>query len=75
MRCNVFMRFLLNLILLMVFSGCVIADTVYVTIEKDNTLAVVDGQTGELKKTVSIGRRPRGIALSADQTTVVRGCE
>ncbi|RLA16440.1 MAG: hypothetical protein DRQ56_10570, partial [Gammaproteobacteria bacterium] len=42
------------------------ADTVFVTLEKDNALAVVDGTTGKLVKTVDLGQRPRGIILSAD---------
>jgi PQQ-dependent catabolism-associated beta-propeller protein len=42
------------------------ADTLYVTLEKDNALAVVDGASGKLVKTVKIGKRPRGIALSKD---------
>lgn len=42
------------------------ADTLYVTLEKDNALAVVDGPAGKLSKTVKIGKRPRGIVLSRD---------
>lgn len=42
------------------------AETVYVTLEKDNALAVVDGQRGILQKTVKIGKRPRGLAASQD---------
>lgn len=47
-------------------SAGVSADTVYVTLERDNALAVLDGASGELKQTVPVGRRPRGIALSGD---------
>ncbi len=36
--------------------------------KKDNALAVVDGETGKLLKTVPLGQRPRGVALSKDQT-------
>jgi len=42
------------------------ADTLYITLEKDNALAVVDGETGKLVKTVKIGKRPRGVAISKD---------
>jgi len=42
------------------------AETIYVTLEKDNALAVVSGPEGKLEKTVKIGKRPRGIALSQD---------
>ena len=36
------------------------------TLEKDNALAVVDPVKGELIKTINIGQRPRGIAISPD---------
>lgn len=43
------------------------SETVYVTLEKDNALAVIDPVAGKLLKTVDIGQRPRGIVLSKDQ--------
>ena len=43
------------------------ADTLYVTLERDHALAVVDAESGKLSRTVKIGKRPRGIALSKDQ--------
>ncbi len=46
--------------------GLARAETVFVTLEKDNALAVVDPAAGTLVKTVPIGQRPRGIALSPD---------
>ncbi len=52
---------------LLVFNQMVVAETVYVTLEKDNALAVVDPITGKLLKTVPVGQRPRGIVLSKDQ--------
>lgn len=42
------------------------AETVFVTLEKDNALAVLDPMTGQLIKTIDIGQRPRGIAISPD---------
>jgi PQQ-dependent catabolism-associated beta-propeller protein len=42
------------------------AETVFVTLEKDNALAVVAAPEGKLTKTVKIGKRPRGILLSPD---------
>ena len=42
------------------------AETLYVTLEKDHALAVVTAPEGRLIKTVKIGKRPRGIALSQD---------
>ena len=47
--------------------GYAAADTVYVTLEKDNAIAVVDGATGTLSQTVEVGLRPRGILLSKDK--------
>lgn len=43
------------------------AETLYVTLEKDDALAVVSAPEGKLLKTVKVGKRPRGIALSKDQ--------
>ena len=42
------------------------AETVYVTLEKDNAVALVDPVAGKLLKTVEVGRRPRGLAFSPD---------
>lgn len=42
------------------------ADTVLVTLEKDNALAVLDSERLQLIRTVPIGRRPRDIKLSPD---------
>ena len=42
------------------------AETLFVTLEKDNALALVDPIAGELTKTVEIGQRPRGILISPD---------
>ena len=49
-------------------QGYAVADTVYVTLEKDNAVAVVDGITGKLNQVVEVGLRPRGIILSKDKT-------
>lgn len=43
------------------------AETVFVTLEKDNALAVIDPVAGKLIKTVPLGQRPRGIVISKDQ--------
>ncbi|MDV3242918.1 MAG: beta-propeller fold lactonase family protein, partial [Methylocaldum sp.] len=48
-------------------SSSAFGETVFVTLEKDNALAVVDAAQGKLIKTVKIGKRPRGIVLSKDQ--------
>ncbi|OQK16807.1 hypothetical protein AU255_02560 [Methyloprofundus sedimenti] len=52
---------------LFLISSQVNSETLYVTLEKDNALAVVDPIAGKLLKTIAIGQRPRGIVLSKDQ--------
>ena len=54
-----------------VLSLTVQAETVFVTLEKDNALAVVDPIEGKLLKTVDIGQRPRGIILSPDNKYLI----
>jgi YVTN family beta-propeller protein len=56
----------LGVFLALALAGVVHAESVFVTLEKDNALAVVDPITGKLIKTVPIGQRPRGIAISPD---------
>ena len=46
------------------------ADTIYVSNEKDNTITVVDGASLEPTKTIPVGQRPRGIALSKDEKSL-----
>ena len=59
------------------------AEVVFVTLEKDNALALVDPLDGKLIKTVAIGQRPRGIVISPDNKVLyiavsddntVKGC-
>jgi len=52
---------------LFLISCQVSSETLYITLEKDNALAVVDPIAGKLLKTITIGQRPRGIVLSKDQ--------
>jgi len=54
-------------IALFLMSTQVSSETIYITLEKDNALAVVDPISGKLLKTIAIGQRPRGIVLSKDQ--------
>jgi PQQ-dependent catabolism-associated beta-propeller protein len=51
---------------LLIAGGIAHAETAFVTLEKDNALAVVDPIEGKLLKTVNVGQRPRGIAISKD---------
>jgi YVTN family beta-propeller protein len=61
----------LSLFLSLVLAGATQAETVFVTLEKDNALAVVDPVAGKLIKTVPVGQRPRGIAISPDNKVFV----
>ena len=45
-------------------SGSAFAYTVYVSNEKGNSISVIDGATLEIKETVPVGQRPRGIMFS-----------
>ena len=47
-----------------------VADTIYVSNEKDNTITVVDGASLEPVKTIPVGQRPRGIVLSKDEKSL-----
>ncbi|MDD1620797.1 MAG: PQQ-dependent catabolism-associated beta-propeller protein [Methylococcaceae bacterium] len=64
------MNTILKLIFLVscVISGYASADTVYVSLEKADAIAVIDGNTGKLNKLVEVGKRPRGLVLSQDNT-------
>ncbi len=42
------------------------AETAYVSNEQDNTISVIDGATLKVTQTIRVGKRPRGIGLSAD---------
>lgn len=47
-----------------------LADTIFISNEKDNTVTVVDGKTLEVIKTIPTARRPRGIIASPDAKEV-----
>ncbi len=42
------------------------AHEVFITNEKDNTVSVIDTKSLQVARTFSVGKRPRGIALSRD---------
>jgi YVTN family beta-propeller protein len=56
--------------LIMALNATVRAESVFVTLEKDNALAVIDPIAGKLIKTVPVGQRPRGIAISPDNRSL-----
>jgi len=47
-------------------AGNALAYTVYVSNEKDNSISVIDSATLEVKHTIPVGQRPRGIMLTKD---------
>jgi YVTN family beta-propeller protein len=47
-------------------AGDALAYTVYVSNEKGNSITVIDSDTLEVKETVPVGQRPRGIMLTRD---------
>jgi hypothetical protein len=49
--------------LLSLSMGIAYAETIFVTLEKDNALALMDPVSGKLIKTISIGKRPRGMTM------------
>ena len=44
-----------------------LAETIYVSNEKDHNITVIDGDSLEVINTVKVGHRPRGIILSKDK--------
>src|SRR5690554_5655028 len=42
------------------------AESIFVTLEKGNSVVEVDGATGEVRRTVQVGKRPRGILTTRD---------
>src|SRR3990170_7873581 len=53
---------------LLLLATPALAETIFVSNEKDNTIRVIDGKTLEVIKTIKVARRPRGIVLSPDNT-------
>ena len=52
---------------LVAHSGPVLAEQIYITNEKDDTLSVIDVDSLKVVKTIPVGERPRGITLSVDK--------
>lgn len=58
-----------NLLFLMLSAvgGSVFADEVFISLEKADAIAVMDGGSGKLLQTIEIGKRPRDIVFSNDK--------
>ena len=50
--------------ILTVLTKTTYAETIFVSLEKDNAVAVVNPISGTLIKTIPVGNRPRGISLN-----------
>ena len=48
-------------------SPLLLAETIYVSNEKDNTLSIIDGKALEVIKTIKVGQRPRGLIMDKEQ--------
>jgi PQQ-dependent catabolism-associated beta-propeller protein len=62
--------FVVAISLAMLAATSVHAETVYVSNEKGNSIAVLDAKTLTVQKTIRVGQRPRGIVLSKDAKTL-----
>jgi len=49
-----------------IFAEPALADRIFVSNEKDNTITVLDGQSLAITNTIKVGQRPRAILLSVD---------
>ena len=65
-------RLTIHAFALAALRGCAaapsLANTAFVSNEKGNSISVIDTATLEVRKTVKVGQRPRGIALSKDDS-------
>ena len=68
-------KLMIKKILLIIFfiliQKSIIAETIYVSNEKDHNISVIDGSSLEVIKTVKVGHRPRGIILSKDKKEII----
>ncbi|WP_425100690.1 YVTN family beta-propeller repeat protein [Tropicibacter sp. S64] len=56
--------------LALILAAPALADEIWVTNEKDNTISVIDVDTLEVTRTIETGERPRGITFSHDYSVV-----
>ena len=63
-------RIALSLLIALAFGGPAIAGEIWISNEKGNTVSVIDVDTLEVTRTISVGQRPRGIIFSRDYSRV-----
>lgn len=59
-----------SLLALTLAAGPVLADEIWISNEKDDTLSVIDVETLEVVRTIEVGERPRGITFSKDYSVL-----
>src|SRR5437868_1193274 len=45
--------------------------SLYVSNERDGTVSVIDPQSGEVTRTITVGKRPRGVQVTPDGRTLL----
>lgn len=60
------MKILCTLVLIAASTSVLATPRVFVTNEEGNSVSVIDATTNQVTATVDVGKRPRGIGLSAD---------
>ena len=60
----------LSILAALTLSTTAVADEIWVTNEKDDTVSVIDIETLEVVRTIEVGERPRGITFSKDHSVL-----
>ncbi|MBU2358048.1 MAG: hypothetical protein KKB02_03830, partial [Alphaproteobacteria bacterium] len=58
------------LALLALIASPAVADEIWVTNERDDTISVIDASTLRVTRTIPVGERPRGITFAHDFSVV-----
>ena len=66
-KCKLHVSFAGALALMLAAASPALANTAYITNEKGNSVSVIDTASIEVTKTIKVGQRPRGVALSKDE--------
>lgn len=59
-----------TLVLLALMASPAVADEIWVTNERDDTISVIDTDTLQVTRTIAVGERPRGITFAHDYSVV-----